>query len=91
MSRTFTFATERVCPKLIKLTLDGNIIQDVQFLGGGCSGNLQALPRLVKGLTVDEVQQKLAGISCGGKGTSCADQLAKAVNAAFVQSKNCGD
>ena len=88
MSKTFTYTTERVCPKMIKLTLDGNIVQDVRFLGGGCSGNLQALPRLVKGLTVDEVQQKLAGISCGNKGTSCADQLAKAIKAAFERINN---
>lgn len=86
MTKKITFATERVCPKLIKVSLDGKIVQDVQFLGGGCSGNLQALPRLVKGLTVDEVREKLSGISCGNKGTSCADQLAKAVEAAYIQS-----
>ena len=49
---------------------------------------MQALPRLVEGMTVEEIQEKIGGINCRGKGTSCADQLAKAVKQAYEQSKN---
>ena len=59
---------------------------DVQFLEGGCPGNLQALPKLLEGMTVEEIEEKIGGISCGRKGTSCADQLAKAVRKAYDES-----
>ena len=50
-------------------------------------GNLQALPRLVEGMTVEEIEKKIGGIICGFRGTSCADQLAKAVRKAYEESK----
>ena len=78
----YTFKTENTCAKEIEFTIEGNIIKDVKFLGGGCPGNLQALPKLVEGMTVEEIEQKIGGIICGIKGTSCADQLAKAVRKA---------
>ena len=79
----YTFETQGTCARKIKFTLNGNIVTNVKFLEGGCPGNLQALPRLVEGMTVEEIQEKLRGIMCGIKGTSCADQLAIAVKKAY--------
>ena len=64
---------------LIDVTADDNdVIQNVAFLGG-CDGNLQGICRLVKGQKIDDVIAKLDGISCGGKPTSCPDQLCRAL------------
>lgn len=82
----YTYETKRVCPRQIKFDINGNIITNVKFLGGGCPGNLQALPRLVDGMSVEEIEEKLGGIICGNKETSCADQLSKAVKKAFEES-----
>ena len=79
---SFTYKTNGTCSRLIELELDGNIVRNVKFTGG-CHGNLQAVAKLVEGLTVEEVEQKLAGICCGPKSTSCGDQLAKACRAAL--------
>lgn len=84
----YTFETENTCSKLIKFKLDGNIVTDVKFLGGGCPGNLQALPRLIEGMTVEEIEKRVGGIKCGMRQTSCADQLARAVRRAYDMSKN---
>ena len=59
-----------VCPARLEFELDGNVVHNVQFLGG-CNGNLQAVSRLVEGLTVDQIKSKLLGIHCGFKDTSC--------------------
>ena len=83
----YTFRTHNTCSQIIEFTLEGNVVKNVRFLGGGCPGNLQALPRLVEGMTVEEIEKKIGGIDCGGRGTSCADQLAKAVREAYEQSK----
>lgn len=83
----YTFETENTCAKKIRFTLEGNVVKNVEFLEGGCPGNLQALPRLVEGMTVDEIEKKIGGIICGLRGTSCADQLAKAVRKAYNESK----
>ena len=83
----YIFETENTCAKKIKFTLQGNVITNVQFLEGGCPGNLQALPRLVEGMTVEEIEKKIGGIDCAGRGTSCADQLARAVRKAYEESK----
>ena len=84
----FRFRTENTCAQEIEFTLEGNIVTNVRFLGGGCPGNLQALPRLVEGMTVEEIEEKIGGINCGGRGTSCADQLARAVRKAYEESKS---
>lgn len=82
----YIYNTENVCARRIKVELDGNVVKNVEFLDGGCSGNLQAVPRLVKGLTVEQVEEKLCGIQCGRRPTSCADQLTKAVRKAYEKS-----
>ncbi len=83
----YTYETENTCAGRIKFTLEGNIVKNVRFLDGGCPGNLQALPRLVEGMTVEEIEKKIGGIQCGYRGTSCADQLAKAVRKAYDESQ----
>ena len=79
--------TQNTCARRIKFTLKGNIVTNVEFLDGGCHGNLQALPRLVEGMSVEEIEKRIGGIHCGRKGTSCADQLARAVRKAYEESK----
>ena len=78
----YVYKTKRTCSQLIELELEGNVVHNVKFTGG-CNGNLQAIPKLVEGLTVDQVVEKIAGISCNGRGTSCGDQLAKACVEAY--------
>lgn len=83
----FDYLTEGTCSKLISLDLDGEIVKNIKFMGG-CDGNLKTIPVLLEGWSVDQIEQKLAGITCGRRGTSCADQLAKAVRAALLASKD---
>ena len=83
----YIFETKNTCSRRIKFDLNDNIVTNVKFLDGGCPGNLQALPRLVDGMTVEEIEKKIGGIMCGMRGTSCADQLAKAVRKAYDNSK----
>lgn len=80
-----TFKTENTCAQEIEFELEENKVKNVKFLGGGCPGNLQALPKLVEGMTVEEIEEKLGGIICGRRGTSCADQLSKAVKKAYEE------
>ena len=82
----YTSKTKGTCSSLIELELEGNVVHNVKFTGG-CNGNLQAIPRLVEGLTVEEVESKIKGISCNGRGTSCGDQLARACREALEASK----
>ena len=83
----YVIETINTCAKAIRFTLTGNIVTYVEFLGGGCPGNLQALPKLVEGMTVEEIEKKIGGIICGRRETSCADQLAKAVRKAYNEAK----
>ena len=62
----------------IDFDLDGDVVSNIEFIGG-CNGNLKAISKLVDGFTVEQIEQKLLGNTCGMKPTSCADQLAKAV------------
>ena len=72
------YQTHGTCSKFIEFDVEDGIVNDVVFYGG-CNGNLQGIARLVKGMKVDDVISRLEGINCGGKGTSCPDQLAKAL------------
>ena len=79
---SYVYKTKGTCSSQIEVELDGDIVKDVKFTGG-CNGNLKAIPRLVEGMTVDEVERRIGGIQCGMKGTSCGDQLAKALRKAY--------
>ena len=80
----YDYYTRNTCSKVISLDLDGDVVHNVRFTGG-CDGNLQAIPILVEGMTVDEIERKLSGIECGLRKTSCGDQLARAVQAAYAR------
>lgn len=74
---TYTFQPKGVCAKAMQVEIDEEgVIQDLQVMGG-CSGNLQGIAALVKGMKADEAIQRLNGIKCGVKNTSCPDQLAQ--------------
>lgn len=74
----FSYKTSGVCSSKINLEIDNNIIKSVEFIGG-CSGNLSGIGHLVRNMNVDDVIEKLKGITCGNKSTSCPDQLSKAL------------
>lgn len=74
----YSYKTKGTCSRQIDFEINDDIITNVKFYGG-CDGNLKAIPKLVEGLTADQIADKCAGIQCGFKSTSCADQLARAV------------
>ncbi|MBP1594097.1 MAG: hypothetical protein H6Q12_1115 [Bacteroidetes bacterium] len=74
----FVYKTSGTCSTYISVDVEDGIVKDVTFQGG-CNGNLKGISQLVKGLPVKEVISKLEGISCGGRPTSCPDQLCKAL------------
>ena len=78
--------TQDTCSSNIKLEIEGNVVRNIEFTGG-CNGNLKAIPILVDGWTVEQIEEKCSGILCGRRPTSCADQLAKAVRAAYEANK----
>ncbi len=78
----YEFKPSGVCSRKITVELDGDIVKKVQF-EGGCNGNTKGVATLVEGMSVEEVKEKLSGITCGFKSTSCPDQLAKAVEEAY--------
>ncbi|MBR6920665.1 MAG: TIGR03905 family TSCPD domain-containing protein [Clostridia bacterium] len=78
----YNYRTQGVCSQMISFDIDGDVISNIVFTGG-CNGNLKAISKLVDGWTVEKIEQYLSGNTCGYKNTSCADQLAKAVRAAY--------
>ena len=82
-----SYQTKNTCAKEIRFDLEKDIVTNVEFLGGGCPGNLKALPRLVEGLTVEEIIAKIGDVECVNKGTSCAQELAKAVSYEYEKLK----
>lgn len=79
----FEYRPTGVCSRSICLDIEDGIVRDVEFVDG-CNGNLKGICALVKGLSCDEVKEKLSGIRCGLKSTSCPDQLAKAIDEAIA-------
>jgi len=79
-----TYKTKGTCSREIQFDVEDGVLKDVRFIGG-CDGNLQGISNLVKGMKVEDVIERLKGIDCGGKGTSCPDQLSKALAAALQQ------
>lgn len=82
----YIYKTKDTCSQEIKLNIDGNVVTNISFTGG-CNGNLKAIPRLVDGWTVEQIEEKLSGVLCGRRPTSCSDQLAKACRAAYEEQK----
>ena len=77
----YTYKTQGTCSREISFDINNGVITNVSFVGG-CNGNLKAISKLVDGLTVDQIEEKLRGNTCGPRPTSCADQLAQAVRKA---------
>lgn len=83
----FNYKTKNVCPNNIQFTLnDDGTISNVSFTGG-CNGNLKAVSKLVEGMPAEKVIEILKGNTCGRNFTSCADQLALAVEEAIEEAK----
>ena len=78
----YTYRTSGTCSVQINFDINDDVITNVSFLGG-CNGNLKAISKLVDGMTVEQIEEKLLGNTCGMRPTSCADQLAKAVRTAY--------
>ena len=78
------YITKGVCSRAIDFEIENNVIKSVNFTGG-CNGNTQGVARLVEGMDVDVAISKLKGIDCNGSGTSCPDQLSKALEQAKAQ------
>lgn len=77
-----TYTTRGTCSRQITFELDGNRVKNIHFVGG-CDGNLKAVSKLADGMTVEQIEFMLRGNTCGPRPTSCADQLAIAVQQAY--------
>ena len=77
MIDNITYNTNGVCSRKIDIEIEDGVIVGVKFLGG-CAGNTQGVAALIRGMSVDEAIERLSGIRCGFKSTSCPDQLARA-------------
>ena len=78
----FRYKTSGVCASEIRFDINGDVVTNISFIGG-CNGNLKAIAKLLEGATVDQIEEKLRGNTCGFRSTSCADQLAVAVRKAY--------
>lgn len=75
----YVYRTQGTCSTNIELDVEDGILKNVVYQGG-CNGNLQGISRLVTGMKVEEVIEKLEGVKCGRRSTSCPDQLCKALH-----------
>lgn len=83
----YTFTPRGVCSKQIDFRVDNGRLHDVRFLGG-CDGNLKAIGLLVEGANAAKTADLLRGNECAGRGTSCADQLARAIDLALKEGQS---
>ena len=83
----YSYKTSRTCSRSIDIEVEDGIIKSVRF-NGGCMGNTRGISALVEGMKVEEVEKRLKGISCGGRPTSCPDQLACAIRQAVGAQSN---
>ena len=73
-----SYITKGVCSRRIFLEMEGNVVKKVRF-EGGCNGNTKGISALAEGMKAEDVIEKLQGIKCGFKNTSCPDQLSQAL------------
>ena len=83
----YTYKTKMVCSQEISFDINGDVITNISFVGG-CNGNLKAISKVLDGWTVEQIDAKLKGNTCGVRPTSCADQLCLAVRKAYDEQKN---
>lgn len=81
------YKTSGVCSRMIHLELDGDTVKSVEF-EGGCNGNTQGVASLVRGMKATDAIERLKGIKCGFRPTSCPDQLAQALEIALKSKDN---
>ncbi|MBQ2709177.1 MAG: TIGR03905 family TSCPD domain-containing protein [Clostridia bacterium] len=79
---TYTYRPRGVCSQQMTVEIEDGVIQSVQVVGG-CNGNLQGIASLVRGMRATDAVERLSGIRCGFKDTSCPDQLSKAIKEAL--------
>ena len=79
---TITYQTKGTCSRQMMIEVEDGVVRSVKIVGG-CDGNLKAISKLVVGMKVEDVVDRLSGIRCGGKPTSCPDQLATALRQAM--------
>ena len=87
MVKNIEYTTCGTCSRQIKVQIEDGIIQSVQFIGG-CNGNTKGIAQLVRGMKAEDAIKRLKGTDCGGKGTSCPDQLALALEQALKKNDN---
>ena len=80
----YGYKTSGTCSRYIEFDLTDGVVSEVAFQGG-CNGNLKAIGKLVEGMKAEEVIERVKGVDCGGRGTSCGDQLAVALEEAIAQ------
>ena len=81
---TYSYRPQGVCARGLSFEIEDNIVKNIEFMGG-CSGNTQGVAALAEGMDANELIDRLAGIRCGFKSTSCPGQLAKAVAKALEE------
>lgn len=81
---TIEYTPRGVCSRFFSIKVEDGIIQSVQIMGG-CDGNLKGISSLLQGMKVEDAIARMEGIRCGGKATSCPDQIARALRTALPQ------
>ena len=82
--KTFTYKTSGTCSRAIELHIEGDTIISGQFVGG-CPGNTMGIASLIRGMKITDAIERMKGIRCGNKSTSCPDQLALALEAYLTE------
>ena len=83
MKKHVEFKTSGTCSRMVIVDVEDGVVTDCQFVGG-CSGNTQGVAKLVVGMKAEEAIERLRGIKCGPRSTSCPDQLSKAISEAIA-------
>ncbi len=81
---SYSFTPRGVCSRNIQFDIEDGIVKNVKFTSG-CNGNTQGLAKLAEGMRAEEIIKRLSGTDCSGRGTSCPDQLAKAIELALKE------
>lgn len=84
MTKTIEYKTKGTCSRQINVQITDGIIDSVEFVGG-CNGNTKGIAQLVKGMKAEDIIARVKGTDCRGRGTSCPDQLALALEAALAE------
>lgn len=74
----YEYTPHGVCSQRMLIDVENGIVRELKVIGG-CNGNLQGISSLVRGMKIEDVIERLSGLNCGNKGTSCPDQLARAL------------